>query len=216
MTRRAAERALDEEFGMSQHLKMEGAECTLIEGGIYVSSGFYSKAETLRGEFDKAILGQNGQHGGITPLAYAYSENAYQFLTAGAERCFSEAVVADVIGALERWGNAVLGTSHVSTPQVRVYVRGCSRKLYRDNVAAAWHFVLSLTANHIRVKRCKISILRESIPGKGSLSIDKIVNSAPVFNQLLVHSTREPYSVEGAHTSMNPLEGTVLLDGYMW
>lgn len=201
---------------MSQHLKMEGAECTVIEGGIYVRNGFYSKAETLRREFDKAILGQNGQHVGITPLAYAYSEAAYQFLTAGAERCFSEDVVADVIGTLERWGNAVLGTSYVSTPQVRVYVRGCSRKMCRDDVAAPWHFVLSLTSNQIRPNRCRISILRESTPVKSSLTIGKIVNSPSVFNQLLVHSTRDPYGVEGAHTSMNPLEGTILLDGYMW
>jgi len=201
---------------MSQHPKMEGAECTLIEREIYVSSGFYSKAELLRREFNEAVLGQNGQQGGITPLAYAYTENVYQFLTAGAERCFSEVTVADVIGTLEQWGKAVLGISHVSTPQVRVYVRGCLRKLYRDDVTASWHFILSLTSNHIRAKRSNISILRDSIPGKGSLSIDKIVSSAPIFNQLLVHSTRQPYSVEGAYTSMNPLEGTVLLDGYMW
>src|SRR5207253_538718 len=105
-----------------------------------------------RDEFDKAILGQNGQHGGITPLTYAYSEDAYQFLTASAERCFSEDVVADIIGTLEQWGNAALGTTHVSTPQVRVYVRGCSRKLYRDNVAAPWHFMLSLTSNPVCLK----------------------------------------------------------------
>src|SRR5882724_5769147 len=133
---------------MNTHPKMGVAEFQLVESGIYVASGFYSKAEALRSEFDKAILSQNGQYGGVTPLAYAYDEKAYRFLTAGAERCFSEDIVADLIETLKRWGSNVFGTSQVSMPQVRVYVNGCSRKLFRDNVHAPWHFILSLTSNH--------------------------------------------------------------------
>lgn len=201
---------------MSEHLKTERTDVRLIESGIYVGSGFYSKAEALRSEFDKAILGEHRQYGGLTPLAYAYYKDAYQFLTAGAERCFSENAVADLIETLQQWSKDVLATSHVSTPQVRVFVRGCSRKLFRDDVTAPWHFILSLTANHRWRKGGRIRILRESIPGKAELSINKIVSSVPVFNQLLVHSTHKPYSIEGVQTSVDPLEGTVLLDGYMW
>lgn len=198
---------------MNTDMKFESES---IESGIYLGSGFYSGAQTLRNQFDKAILGQNGEHGGLTPLAYAYYENAYRFLTAGAERCFSDDIVADLIETLTRWGSNVLGTSQVSMPQVRVYVKGCSRKLFRDDVCAPWHFILSLTSNHSRQRRCRIKILREVLPEKGRVTITKIVSSVPAFNQLLAHSTREPYSVEGTSTSMNPLEGTVFLDGYMW
>ena len=204
---------------MSEHLKNEGAEFRLIESAIYVGSDFYPKAQTLRREFDKAMLGEDGQYSGMTPLAYAFYKDTYQFLTAGAERCFSENLRADLIETLQQWGTNVLGASHVSTPQVRVYIRGCSRKLFRDNVTAPWHFMLSLTENQKSRKSCRIRILTESIPEEdrsGKFTINKVVTSVPVFNQLLVHSTREPYSIEGVETSVNPLEGTVLLDGYMW
>ena len=191
---------------MSGHLKSEGAEFSLIESGIYVGSDFYPEAQTLRGEFDKAMLGEDGQYSGLTPLTYAYYKDAYQFLTAGAERCFSESLLANLIETLKQWATNVLDVSHVSTPQVRVYVHGCSRKLFRDNVTVPWHFILPLTGNQNSRKSCRIRILRES----------KTLSLVPTFNQLLVHSTHEPYSIEGTETSANPLEGTVLIDGYMW
>jgi hypothetical protein len=199
---------------MNNHLKMDRPECALVESGIYMASGFYAKADTLRKEFDQAILGQRGEHC-LTPLAYAYCENAYQFLTASAERCFCEEAVAEVIEALERWGHDVLGTSHVSTPQIRVYVRGCSRRLLRDDVAAPWHCMLFLTTDEDH-KRCRVKVLREGVPETGTLHIGRIVSSVPVFNQLLVHSTHEPYCVDGTPRSMNPLQGLVFLDGYLW
>ena len=202
---------------MSEHLNSEDAEFSLIEPGIYVGSDFYPGAQTLRGEFDRSMLGENGQYSGLTPLTYAYYKDAYQFLTAGAERCFSESLLTNLVEALKQWATNVLGASHVSTPQVRVYIRGCSRKLFRDNVTAPWHFILSLTGNKNSRKSCRIRILRESTPGKDKLiSMNKTVSLVPMFNQLLVHSTNEPYSIEGVETSANPLEGTVLLDGYMW
>lgn len=200
---------------MSEHLKIEGAEFRLIESRIYVGSDFYSKAQTLRSEFDKAMLGEHGQYGGMTPLTYAYYKDAYQFLTAGAERCFSEEVLADLVETLEQWARNVLGASHVSTPQVRVYIRGCSRQLFRDEVTAPWHFMLSLTANDSSRRSGRIRILPEK-DSLSKISINKVVTSVPVFNQLLVHSTHDSYSIEGVETSVNPLEGTVLLDGYMW
>jgi hypothetical protein len=203
---------------MNTHLETESAEFRLLQSGIYLGSGFYEMAETLRSQFERAVLDPQGRNGGMTPLSYAYFENGYQFLTASAERLFTKDVVDGLIDRLRRWGNVVLGVSHVSTPQVRVYFNQCSRNLLRDNVSAPWHFILSITLNHRQQSPARIKILKERIPRntKDEFSVDMIVNSALDFNQLLVHSTRDPYSVGAVKTSMNPLEGTVLLDGYLW
>lgn len=196
--------------------QLERPEFRWIQSGIYVENGFYSKAEILRAELEKAMLGEHGRNACMTPLSYVYYRDAYQFLTAGAERCFSEEVVADLIETLQQWADNVLGASHVSTPQVRVYIRGCSRKLLRDDVTMPWHFLLSLTSHQSSRKSSQIRILRENTQGNGSFRFRRVLSSFPVFNQLLVHSAREPYSVDGMQTSMNPLEGMVFLDGYMW
>jgi hypothetical protein len=200
---------------MIEHLKIEPAEFRLMEPGIYVDNDFYSKAEILRAEFEKAILDESKRSTGMTPLGYAYHNDTYQFLTASAERCFSKEAVSDLIETLQQWGNNVIGTSHVSTPQVRVYIRGCSRELIRDDVATPWHFILSLTPNRHPDKGCQIKLLRENVQ-ENSPRFHRVLSSFPVFNQLLVHSTREPYSIERIRTSMNPLKGMVFLDGYMW
>ncbi|HEY2913387.1 MAG TPA: hypothetical protein VGK21_08515 [Candidatus Angelobacter sp.] len=201
---------------MIEHPEIERPESRLMESGIYVENGFYSKAEILRAEFEKALLGEGKLNAGMTPLGYAYHKDTYQFLTASAERCFSEEAISELIETLQQWGNNVVGASHVSTPQVRVYIRGCSRKLIRDDVTTPWHFLLSLTPNTHPDKSCQIKILRENVPGNSSSRLHRVLSSFPVFNQLLVHSTRELYSIEGVQTSMNPLKGMVFLDGYMW
>ena len=201
---------------MIEHLEVERPQFRLIESGIYVESGFHSKAEILRAEFEKAIFGENKQNPGMTPLGYAYHNDTYQFLTASAERCFSEEALSDLIETLQQWGKNVIGTSHVSTPQVRVYIRGCSRQLVRDEVATPWHFLLSLTPNPHPGKSCQIKILQENVQENASPRLHRVLSSFPIFNQLLVHSTRESYSIARVQTSMNPLKGIVFLDGYMW
>lgn len=201
---------------MRQHLEIERPQFRVIEPGGYIENEFYSKAVALRHEFEKAILDENAQNAGLTPLSYAYYKDAYQFLTAGAERCFSEDLMADLIQRLQKWAGNALGASHVSTPQVRVYVRGCSRNLLPDKVITPWHFLLSLTSNHSSKNSFQVRILPGDASGVPSFRFPRVLRFFPTFNQLLVHRTREPYSIQGMQASMNPLEGTVFLDGYMW
>ena len=49
-----------------------------------------------------------------------------------------------------------------------------------------------------------------------SVRVGRITNIRLDFNQLLVHSTGASYSIESPKNSMNPLDGVVFLDGYMW
>jgi hypothetical protein len=154
---------------------------------------------------------------GLTPLTYAFCQNAYQFLTAGAERIFEPEILDDFISALRTWGNRTLGISHVSTPQVRVYVNGCSRNLLCDDVSAPWRYTLSLTKTLRPRKMGPINVLTDNTSqARKEFSVRQLMNAHLSLNQLLVHRTSNPYSVEVAKASMDPLEGVVFLDGYLW
>jgi hypothetical protein len=202
---------------MKSHPQKAETNFTRPDSDVYFECSFYERTEALRSQFEESVRGQGGQSGGMTPLTYAFCENRYQFLTASAERLFDKEATYDLMNKLSHWGNSMLGVSHVSTPQIRVYINGCARKLVRDNVNASWHFVLSIARCQSRPRAAQIEILKERFLGKKDkhMSINKIVRSMLAFNQLLVHSTRDPYAIAGS-ASMNPLEASVLIDGYLW
>ena len=48
------------------------------------------------------------------------------------------------------------------------------------------------------------------------LTLQRVIRFQLEFNQLLVTNSQCPYSVETGPLSMNPLEGYLFLDGYIW
>jgi hypothetical protein len=185
---------------------------------FYLENDFYGLGKILRSQFDKEILDAIELRGGSTPFAYAFCQDKYQFLTAGAERIFMPDILEDFMTRLRSWAGDTLGTTHVSTPQVRVYIQGCSRDLLRDGVSARWHYMLSLTRTVSRKKLGGLKLLPDpfQVGASGEVLMHRTVTSSLQFNQLLVHKTCNAYGVELSKTSMNPLEGAVFLDGYLW
>jgi hypothetical protein len=180
---------------------------------VHVVSDFFPQATMLRAEFDQQIAG-SPEAGGITPLNYVYRADAHQFLSASASRIFTATILGSFIDTLSRWAENELGTSHVSTPQVRVYINGCSRQLLTDDVAAVWHFIFSLTQLNSQTKPRDSGSLATYSPTTedfGRLLITKFR-----FNQLIVHLVSHSYRIEAHRATMNPLEGVILLDGYLW
>ena len=178
-------------------------------------------ADTLRGQFDERVSAFIEASAGLTPFGFAFVENRYQFLTASAERIFTPDLLEDFVDRIREWADGAVGASHVSTPQTRIYISGCSRNLLRDEVSAPWHYLLPLSRAHPQHKNRKIGhvkVLTSSIPcGNGEkVSVDRVVSSDLNFNQLLVHKTENPYSVTPTRVSANPFEGLVFLDGYLW
>jgi hypothetical protein len=185
---------------------------------FYLEDVFYDGAEVLRSQFEDQLSTRCAQNVGITPFMYASCENAYQFLTASADRIFTPDILADLIAKVRDWAARAVGTCHVSTPQARVYILGCSRSLLRDDVAAPWHYVLSLTrASHAK-HVAQVKVLSESPVERASaeVRVEQLVCSQLTFNQLLVHRASDRYSVEPTRTSTNPVDGAVFLDGYLW
>lgn len=185
---------------------------------FYLENNFFHAADVLSKQFERLMSMSVPANNSLTPLSYAFCHNAYQFLTAGVERIFEPEVLEDLIAALRAWGTRVLGTSHVSTPQFRVYINGCKRNLLCDDVSAPWRYALSLTQCLPPRKMGAVNLLMESIssPTRRDFPVRKLTNSHFSFNQILVHKTSYPYSIDPATTSMNPLEGVVFLDGYFW
>jgi hypothetical protein len=185
---------------------------------VYCESGFYKLADVLRAQFEEQMLGAREQSAGMTPLTYAFSASAYQFLTASAERIFTPEILEDLIGRIRSWAGETLGMSRVSTPQARVFVGGCKRNLLRDDIASPWRYSLSLTRRSPGQKIGRMTVIGDDLPERASdeTRISTVLNSHMDFNQLMVHQARSAYSIEIATRSMNPLEGAVLLDGYLW
>jgi hypothetical protein len=184
----------------------------------FIESSFFSGAEQLRDQFETQISQSVEMNDGLTPLLYGYNRNVYRFLTSTAERIFSRELLEELMTALRNWAVRQTGASRISTPQLRVYINGCWRDLLRDNIDAQWHWMLSLGRPANR-KIGRLKVLTETIsstPGDDSLSLERVLDMQLRFNSLLVHPAANAYSIEVIKGSMDPLEGAVFLDGYMW
>lgn len=191
-------------------------ESTRIAKLFQVQPDFSSQADLLRQQFETRLYGK-GKGGGISCLSYAFSSGAYGFLTANAEQLFGRAELDALLDEIAQWGMRVVGTSYVSTPQVRVYIDGCSRSFARDEVDASWHYVIWLTRFPVGTKaRGRVRLITGSGPGLYSLTVHRTVDLEPKYNDLIVHDTMCNYSIETRHLSMEPAEAVIFLDGYLW
>lgn len=185
---------------------------------FYLYSNFSGLAGSLREQFEKKISGAIEVNDGLTPLLYAYCPDSYQFLTASAERIFSAELLDELLEKMRTWAGEILDGTHVSTPQLRVFVNGCYRDLLRDNVEARYHWVLSLARNG-KQKIGQITVATETVSAdaeSASMSVDHLVSLDLEFNQLLVHEAANAYAIKPAKGSMDPALGAVFLDGYIW
>jgi hypothetical protein len=194
------------------------AEDTKTSKLFHVQSNFSSQTELIRQQFDAQLYGATGQAGGISRLSYAFSAGAYGFLTANAEQLFARTQLDGLLDEIAEWATQALGTSYVSTPQVRVYIAGCSRTFARDEVDAKWHYLIWLTRFPEGMKsRGRVRLITDgnSSP-RYSLTIHRTVDLEPKYNDLIVHDTACSYSLEMRNLSMDPSEAVVFLDGYLW
>ena len=191
---------------------------SLQSPAFYIRDDFFESPETLRSQFEQKILTSAETENGTTPLSYAFCPDAYQFLTAGAERFFTPETIEHLIQNLLVLGADLLELSHVSTPQLRVYIEGCSRRLLRDDVSAPWRYSLSLTHPRRNRKDGRLRILTEDAdnPRRLTWRTHRTVNACLTFNQIVVHRTTNPYSIDPPGAAATPLEGAVFLDGYLW
>lgn len=180
---------------------------------IFLETEFYEKANALRAEFDEKLLKAADINAGATPLAYVYSEKKCQFLSASAEQVFTHAILNDLIDRISTWSSKQLGTLHVSTPQIRLFLAGCKRHLLRDDIRVQWHYLLSLSLKWPRGSYFKVL---PSGNRNSRFEIAQMLKSELAFNQFVVHSVEDAYGIDFSGKTMNPVHGIVLLDGYLW
>ena len=194
------------------------AEDTRISRLFHVESNFSSQAELIRQQFDAQLYGATGQAGGISCLSYAFSVGAYGFLTTNAEQLFARTQLDALLDEIAEWGTQALGTAYVSTPQVRVYISGCSRTFARDEVDAKWHYLIWLTRFPAGMKSCgRVRLITDgNSSSRYSLTIHRTIDLEPKYNDLIVHDTACTYSLETRNLSVDPTEAIVFLDGYLW
>lgn len=184
---------------------------------LYYETNFFKSADILRGELETQILSA-AVNGGVGPFLFAFSDHRYQFLTASAERIFTRDILEELLGALKSWSTRLLATSHVSTPQVRVFVGGCSRSLLRDDRNSGWHYTLAITGKQRGRKAAKMTVMLENLSADvdRQFTFHRIVTSQLNFNDFLVHRSSCPFGIEVARNSMNPADADIFLDGYFW
>lgn len=178
---------------------------------------FYSNADAFRLQIEETILSASESNNGITPFAYAFVSGIYQFLTVGGGEIFTPDILHDFIDKLSSLTREKLNLQHVSTPQLRIYIKGCSRTLVRDDVEGGWHYIFCLTPP-ARRRSMQVRIAGQAVQsGKASLfTLQRVIRFQLEFNQLLITNNEYPYSIETISSSMNPLEGILFLDGYIW
>jgi Family of unknown function (DUF6065) len=190
----------------------------ILGAPFHIESDFFGQAEALRAQFEKQASSGGALETGENPFRYMYMENAYQCITASADHVFTQDVLLTFVDRLRAWAREKLGASHASSPRIRIYVNGSRRVVVRDDINVKWHYLFSLTRSPSR-KAARMKILLESTPGRtGSrlLNVGRIVSASLDFNQLLVHDVKMAYGIDAPKASMNPQEGNIILDGYLW
>jgi hypothetical protein len=179
--------------------------------------GFYSNADEFWLQIEEAVSSASASNGGITPFTYAFVPGIYQFLTVGGGEIFTPDLIQDFIDELSSLAREKLNLQNVSTPQLRLYIKGCSRPLVRDDVEAGWHYILCLTPP-ARRRSMQVNFAGPAVQsGKSSLlTLQRVLRFQLEFNQLLVMNAEYLYGIEARSPSMNPLEGLMFLDGYIW
>jgi hypothetical protein len=116
--------------------------------------------------------------------------------------CYSDFLIDCAHGVDRRWVRATLLPLEFKSP---------------DDINVKWHYILSLTRNskHSRKIRILSDPGAEASHGK-RVMIGKLVSTTLNFNELLVHAASHPYGIADAAASMDPLEGAIFLDGYLW
>jgi len=162
----------------------------------------------LRNAFESAMLEASGQ--AATPLCYAFAPGRYSFLTAGAAGILGSAGTEAFMEGVAKWARAHLGTSHISSPQLRVYAAGCNRAVVRDETAGDWRYCFSLSES-VRAGHMDVFdgiLARRSGPRR-------LARFGFEPGALLVHSARCYYSIR-PRGNPDLLAGLVFLDGYLW
>jgi hypothetical protein len=178
---------------------------------FHMVKAFHKDSADLRREFEDCIVASQHQHGGLTPLKYAFCPNAYQFLTAAAEQIFSSQTLDQLIQALLVWSTGTLGTTHVSTPQLRVYVGDCFRNVLRDDFEAPWHYLLALSKGH-GPNRSSLRFVKD----RGVHNFSRLTTVHLGFNDLVVYPTKTAYGIDRDKTRDLMATSEVFLDGYFW
>ncbi len=178
---------------------------------------FCSNADEFWLQIEEAVSSASTSNGGVTPFTYAFVPGIYQFLTVGGGEIFTPDLLQDFIDELSSFAREKLNLQNVSTPQLRLYIKGCSRPLVRDDVEAGWHYILCLTPP-ARRRSMQVNVAGQAVKSGKSplLTLQRVLRFQLEFNQLLVTNAEYLYSIETGSTSMNPLEGGVFLDGYIW
>jgi hypothetical protein len=181
---------------------------------FYIQDNFCETADSLRTEFEEKLAAMGESEAGLTPLAYVFFANKYRFLAANGDQIFTQAIMDDLINRLCTWATETLGAFHVSTPQVRLYISGCNRDLVRDALNARWHYLLFLS--HDDAQFATVRIMKENRDASDQFGLGSLLKSKPLFNRLLVHDISDAYGIEFTGKSMDPLQGMLILDGYLW
>jgi GNAT superfamily N-acetyltransferase len=177
---------------------------------FYLVDDFYERADSLSAQFEKRISAAVLESAGMTPLVYAFCPDAFQYLTTSAEHLFARDLLDDLIERLRGWAKGAIGACSVSSPQGRIYIQGCRRRLVTDRCTALWHYMLSVTPQHQK-KGIAIRLL-----SNGTDEDERTFNIQLKFNQLLVHRAECAYGIESKVASWDPIKGSIYLDGYLW
>lgn len=185
---------------------------TDVAAGRYLETGFFERADDMWEQLGRA-LATDGQNDPAT-LTHVQSATAYDFLMATADRVFSHDLALAFLKRLREWGKEKLDTRHASTPQVHIYHARLHRDLAPDGVRTQWHYLYSLTrGGAASVRFAGDNGVRKQRFG---VSFGRITTFQLTFNQLLAHETCQAYALQGPKRALNPLDGAIVLHGYLW
>lgn len=172
---------------------------------------FFQKADAFWEQLEKGLVVESANY--PSPLQQICEADRYSYLMATADQLFTQEVTLAFLGRLRRWAKDSLGARHASTPQIHLYHDGCHRALAPDASPTRWHYLYSLT----RGRSPAIRLLETNGQRKWfGIILSQIANLQLGFNQLLVHGTNQAYGLDVPSGAATPLEGAVLLHGYLW
>ncbi|MGA3323638.1 MAG: hypothetical protein ABSF45_04140 [Terriglobia bacterium] len=177
----------------------------------FTQADFFQRADTLWQQLERGLTVEAA--GSPSPLREICAAGQYTYLMATADQVFTHDVMLAFLSRLRRWAKERLDARHASTPQIHIYRDGCARALSPDAVPTRWHYLYSLT----RGEPASIRLLEPNGQRRWfGIVLSRIANLPLGFNQLLVHETCQAYELNAPTRARKPLEGAILLHGYLW
>jgi len=201
---------------MSTQFDLSG-KLSFIDSSVFVGDLEKYTIERLNHDIDRLLAAPVETAYRESELSYVYIENLLCVLTSDS-MVFAPTTLASFKAEMGKLISLESGRPMSSSPHVRIFVNGSFRAWGKDDVPEGLHYVVVIAKPTGRGSR--LPTIDLELPNNQNETAVKVSRRVAkidlVAGRVIVHSTRLQYKVSVENSSVDPHDGLILVDGYIW